>query len=393
MYDCYSDPSKKEFSARVVEAAGNSIAIEPNYFFPGGGGQASDRGEISCKGRKAKVIGVAEERGKLLLKLEGPVPAAGEPVDCRIDWARRYPMMKAHTAEHILFQALSRQFDKIYPEKVTLEPNSYSLFVRYPSPLDWDKVLAAEKLVNSIIREGRPVHEGLAAKDDLPDDVRVKLERIGEEAVRIIAVENFDKVACSGLHVGNTSEISQFCVSRITSDGPGVWKIDFLVGNEAADFLLESSKAALSSMQILGTGLDRLESTLVNSKEREAQALIVTKELAEMAIAGLKPEEKNGLNLYLRVFPAMEPKIVQEWASKLARNEKTVVIFAVKGVERAFLLFGKSKDISLDVRTIGAEAFKLMGGKGGGNEFFVSGSGDAEKLGEALKLIANAVEK
>ena len=169
--------------------------------------------------------------------------------------------------------------------------------------------------------------------------------------------------------------------------------VSFSVGNEAADFLLESSKAALSSMQILGTGLDRLESTLVNSKEREAQALIVTKELAEMAIAGLKPEEKNGLNLYLRVFPAMEPKIVQEWASKLARNEKTVVIFAVKGVERAFLLFGKSKDISLDVRTIGAEAFKLMGGKGGGNEFFVSGSGDAEKLGEALKLIANAVEK
>ena len=388
MHECYSDPYRKEFSTNVVEASGSSISISPNFFFPGGGGQASDRGEISWEGGKAKVVDVVEEAGRVRLKIDGTAPSAGTEVKCSIDWARRHPLMKAHTSEHMLFQALSRQFPGIQPEKVTLEPGAFSLFIRHSGHLDWDKVLAAEKLVNGIIREDSMVREAVVGKSDVSGDVRIKMERLaGEADVRIVEVEGFDKVACSGLHVKNTGEVGVFCVQRITSDRPGIWKIDFLVGDDALGFLLESSKAALSSVQILGTGLDRLEKTLINAKEREAQALIAMKELAEMAFEALKPEEKNGLHLYLRIFPAMEPKILQEWASKLARKEKTAVLFAVRGTERAFLLFGKSKDVGIDVKTLGAEAFRLMGGKGGGNEFFVSGGGDPAKLGDAVKFL------
>jgi len=205
--------------------------------------------------------------------------------------------------------------------------------------------------------------------------------------VRVVEVEDFDKVACSGLHIRATDEIGAFCVQRITSEKPGIWKIDFLVGIEALDFLLDTSRVALSSAQILGTGTDRLEKTLINARAREELALIATRELAEMAFSSLKPEEKGGILVYSRVFPAMEQKLLLEWVAKLTRKEKTVAVFAVQGAEKAFLTVGKSKDAALDVKKIAAEAFKLMNGKGGGNEFFASGSGDAAKLEEAIALI------
>ena len=384
---CYEDQYKQDFTAKAISSSNGLLAIEPDYFFPGGGGQASDRGTVSWNGGSAKVVDVLEAG----LKLEGEIPKVGEMLQCKINWERRYPMMKAHTAEHMLFQSLSRQFPSISPEKVTIEPNSYSLFVRHSSPLDWGKVLAAEKLVNQAIREGRKVSEMMVEKESVGKDVRIKQERIEGSDVRVISIEDFDKVACSGLHVKSTGEISAFCVQRIASEKPGIWQIGYLIGSEAVDYLLESSKAALSSAQILGTGTDRLEKTLINAKEREAQALLAMKGLAEMAFSSLKPEQHNGASLYFRVFPAMEQKILQEWASKLVRKEKTFVIFAVKGAEKAFLTFGKSKDLATDVKKLANEAFKMMNGKGGGNEFFATGSGDPARLDEAIALIRAAI--
>lgn len=379
----------KSFTARISAAERRGaellLSLEPNYFFPSGGGQGADRGELSWKGGKAKVLDVIEENGGLRVRIEGDVPEEGAHVDCSIDWERRHSLMKAHTSEHTLFQALSREFPGIQPEKVSLEPGAFSLFVQYSRPLEWSKVLAAAKTVNQIIREARPVSAKIVGKNEVPEDVRIKAERIGEEEVRIIEVEGFDRVACSGLHVKNTEEIELFCVSRITSDRPGIWKVDFLTGSEALEFLLSTSAAALSSAQILGTGLDRMEKTLANMKDEDARARSAMKELAEIAFASLIPEEKRGVHLYMRVFSSIEPKLLQEWASRLVRKERTMVIFAIRGAERAFLIFGRSNDIPLDVRGIGAEAFKLMGGKGGGNEFFVSGSGEAGRLDAAIE--------
>jgi len=384
---CYEDPYKQDFTAKAASSSNGLLAIEPDYFFPGGGGQASDRGEIAWAGGKAKVIDVLEAG----LKLEGEIPKVGEQLQCKIGWERRYPMMKAHTAEHMLFQSLSRLFPSISPEKVTIEPNSFSLFVRHPSPLDWEKVLVAEKLVNEKIREGKQVSASFSKKEDVGKDVRIKQERIEGPDVRVISIEDFDKVACSGLHVKNTGEISAFCIQRIASEKPGIWQIGYLIGSEAVDYLLESSKTALSSAQILGTGTDRLEKTVANMKDDELRAKAATKELAEMAFSSLEPEQHNGVSLYFRVFPAMEQKILQEWASKLVRKEKTFVIFAVKGAEKAFLTFGKSKDLATDVKKLANEAFRLMNGKGGGNEFFATGSGDSDKLDEAIALIKAAI--
>jgi alanyl-tRNA synthetase len=301
--------------------------------------------------------------------------------------------MKAHTAEHMLFQALSRVFAGIRPEKVSLEPNAFSLFVGHAGPLDWDGVLSAVKMVNQVIRDARPVSVKVVRKSEVPADVRIKMERIEEDEVRIVEVEGFDKVACSGLHVKNTNELGAFCVSRITSEKPGIWKVDFLHGDEAVDFLLSSSKVALSSSQILGTGIDRLERTVANLLAEEEKRRREAKELAELALAGLKSEEHNGLNLYVRTFSYLDQKLLQEWAGRLAKRGRTVVVFAVKSDESASIVAGRSKDLVLDMRKIGGEALRLMGGKGGGSESFICGSGAPEKLDEAIRFIVSNAKR
>src|SRR5690606_18113509 len=79
------------------------------YFYPTSGGQAHDTGTIN---QWPVIDVVAGENGQILHVLEAlpsPVPEPS-PVECVIDWQRRYDHMQQHSGQHLLSQLLYRLF-------------------------------------------------------------------------------------------------------------------------------------------------------------------------------------------------------------------------------------------------------------------------------------------
>ncbi|MDO9577590.1 MAG: alanine--tRNA ligase-related protein [Candidatus Cloacimonadales bacterium] len=73
------DSYLEEFPAKVTETsiAENAIVLDRTAFYPTGGGQPCDFGEIEFAGKISQVVAVKKIEGKILHFLEGELPEAG----------------------------------------------------------------------------------------------------------------------------------------------------------------------------------------------------------------------------------------------------------------------------------------------------------------------------
>ena len=107
---CYTDAYARSTASRVrhVEVGDATLVVlDRTVFYPGGGGQPSDRGLLlrATDGRTWTVRGARKAGGEIVHELEpgdGDPPSVGDVVEVDLDWARRFALMRTHTALHAL---------------------------------------------------------------------------------------------------------------------------------------------------------------------------------------------------------------------------------------------------------------------------------------------------
>ena len=105
--DCYVH----EFTANITEIEDNFIVLDGTYFYPQGGGQPGDTGNIAG----VKIADTKKDTdGKILHYFDVECNlSVGQSVQCSVDWPRRYAHMRIHSAshivEHFLFQHSENQ--------------------------------------------------------------------------------------------------------------------------------------------------------------------------------------------------------------------------------------------------------------------------------------------
>src|SRR5205823_1383816 len=98
----HTDSYRREMDAVVTQVEGNRVALDQTVFYAQSGGQPADYGILSWSDGQSKVIDVRRQGEVIWHQLEGPIPSEGTQVHGQLDWARRYALMRAHTALHIL---------------------------------------------------------------------------------------------------------------------------------------------------------------------------------------------------------------------------------------------------------------------------------------------------
>jgi misacylated tRNA(Ala) deacylase len=107
-----TDSYLQEFTAKVVDVSEQGVVLQETAFYPGGGGQPADAGVLTdAKGKTFPVTGLQRIEGKLIhLIPETDRPAVDDLVKGKIDWQRRYLLMRTHTALHILCGVIWRDY-------------------------------------------------------------------------------------------------------------------------------------------------------------------------------------------------------------------------------------------------------------------------------------------
>ncbi len=183
---CYRDAYARSAEARVLEvAAGDGpplVVLDTTGFYPGGGGQPSDRGLIlrAADGRAWTVKAARRIGGEIVHELEpsddGELPAAGDLVRVDVEWARRYALMRTHTALHTLCGVVWRDYGALVTGG-NMEPGTGRMDFEFET-MSGDLVGEIEAKVNEELRLARDVRVQVLPRDEafaIPDLIRTKV--------------------------------------------------------------------------------------------------------------------------------------------------------------------------------------------------------------------------
>ena len=217
-----TDSYIQEFDAVVVEAVDKGVVLDRTAFFPGGGGQPSDTGVLKHGDNEYAVTKLSRSDGRLLHGLDRGTPPVGESVHGVIDWERRYPLMRTHTALHILCGVIWRN----YGAKVTggdMKPLAARMDFELEQ-MSADFAREVEALANNEVESQRPVEIQTLPREEafaIPDLIRTKINLLPPsiQQVRTVNIVDLDLQADGGTHVANTGEVGRIRVVGHESKG------------------------------------------------------------------------------------------------------------------------------------------------------------------------------
>ena len=217
------DAALLECQATVVAVADGAVVLDRTVFYPLGGGQAGDAGELElADGQRIPIVdtrkGAADGAfpGDVMhIAAPGSAMSAltpGTALVARIDAARRRAHMRFHTTTHLLCA--------LVPKPV----NGCSITVSYArldfhmtEPLDKDELTLG---IARLVAEAHPVRHRwiseaeLDANPGLVRSMSVQPPR-GLGRVRVLEIEGVDLQPCGGTHVANTADIGSIVVTKI----------------------------------------------------------------------------------------------------------------------------------------------------------------------------------
>ncbi|MDO5322611.1 MAG: DHHA1 domain-containing protein [Clostridia bacterium] len=389
----YDDSYMKEFDAEVVRAElrnGRTIvALNQSAFYPTSGGQPYDTGTIN----DARVTDVfVDEGGEVWHEVDAPLEV-GEKVHGRIDWARRWDHMQQHGGEHMIAGAVyALTGGMTIGLHLGAEVSSIDVQFADGSPhMDAETIARIEDYVNERIQQDAPIRCWFPDGSELASLPLRKAPTV-KEHVRIVAMGDFEMVACGGTHPSSTGQIG---LVKIVSAAPerGKLRLSFVCGMRAYRDYRQNYNCAWAAANLMSTRPEKLpellEGTLQRLKDAERELNRLRRErLLESVPVLLEHAETlpGGGKLVCRLADC-DPADLKELASKLIEADGVVALLGAKNGEKCNFVFARSANVDLQMGRLLSEAAKPLGGKGGGRPDFAQGGGPAEVLDVARAIL------
>jgi Ser-tRNA(Ala) deacylase AlaX len=191
----WEDPYLTEIKSKITERNGGMIKLDRTIVFAFSGGQQSDSGSIG-----GYEILEARKEGKLIVYRiqEDNILKAGDEVDVRIDWNKRYRLMKLHFAAELVLELIYKNYN--LPEKIGANITEDKARVDFcwkgniseTFPFLMDRI-------NALVAEDREIISCFSDK---------------ESETRYWEIVGFAKVPCGGTHLKKTGEIGPIRLKR-----------------------------------------------------------------------------------------------------------------------------------------------------------------------------------
>lgn len=236
LQDCYM----KEFEAKVVRIDKSNrklLILDKTAFYPNSGGQLNDTGIITTsKGEEFNVVNVLKKGGEIVHELDREIDLKeikeGDVVKGKIDWQRRYKLMRSHTAAHIISEIIHKETGaRITGNQISLERIRIDFDLEN---FDRAKLQDYIKKANEIVEQALQIKtyflereeafknpDLFSLRDVLPPEVK---------ELRIVDIVGFDIKACGGTHVANTKEVGRFEFIDAENKGKNNRRVYFRIG-------------------------------------------------------------------------------------------------------------------------------------------------------------------
>ena len=212
----------KEFEAVVKNVTDNKFAVfDKTAFYTSGGGQPHDTGVVICNNEEYPVVYAGKFSGQISHEISKPGLKAGDKVIGKINWERRYNLMRMHTAAHIIDAVLYKEAGALCTGNqlgVDKSRIDFSLEV-----LDREKMQSYIDIAKDYVRKAIDVKIYFMKREEalkIPGVVKLASVMPPEvEELRIVEIPGVDLQADGGTQVRNTSEVGEIKFLSVENKG------------------------------------------------------------------------------------------------------------------------------------------------------------------------------
>lgn len=360
-------PYTTEWKADVVsvEQKENAahVTLTETAFYPGGGGQPSDRGTIDG----IPVEDVYESDGHVIHVL-GRAPEH-KAVTCVVDLERRFDLMQQHSGQHLLSAVLFRLY-QCKTSSLHMGMDELSIDVAM-SDMPQQMLTNVEDEVNAHIYKDLPVVISVVTPE-AAGEMMLRKTPPKEGEVRIVEITSIDRTPCCGTHVRRTGEIGIVKIVKTEKRGAET-RVYFKCGKRALkDY---------QSKQDIVTGLVHLyrmseNEVLPKTEALAAQLRNTQKELTEIKDKMLKAEAKDiaasaTSKVLEKAYGDRSFADISTLAKYLLEAGEFVIILTSLPDKR--LLFARSGRFDVNCGKMLKENLASFNGKGGGKDNWANG--------------------
>ena len=245
----YEDVSSQNFEASVLaclplvgddlpEGATHGIVLDRTCFYPEGGGQEGDYGNLTCDSASHSVLDT-RKIGELVIHLTSGPFEVGDMVHGELDWARRRQLMDHHTAVHIVGGAARRLLGPhIYQAGANKSVESARLDITHHRRLTRFDLDQIEALANEVVQNVSRTEKLTLDRKDADRKFGFDLYQGGAPKgsdIRILRIADHDIQACGGTHHDEPGRIGQIRIVRSNAVQDGVERLHIVAGQAAME--------------------------------------------------------------------------------------------------------------------------------------------------------------
>ena len=394
----YQDESIRHFDAKVLKVVeGQYIILDQTAFYPRGGGQEPDTGEIDG----IEVVEVTKQADVVVHKIKAGrrLPAEEQTVRGTVNGKRRDLITKHHTATHVLNSSSRNTLGSWVWQNSAFKEESYGrLDITHHSTLTREEVKKIERMANWVIRENHPVVIKTYDRGDAEQHFSFRIYQGGivpTSNVRIVNINDWDIEACGGTHVNSTGEIGLVKIVKSERIQDGVVRLEFVAGEAAVNYMQQLDNQLGHMAQALGSSREKvvesfdkaLEDAEAAKKKLRALIKVVSTSTAK-SISEQAKKLDTGIHLYTTYDDELDDEYHIAIGEKAISLDNQLVYLALvakgQGI-RVIVFAGEDACTKVNAGSIAKQVSIKLGGSGGGDNRFGQGGGRSkEKIKEAM---------
>jgi alanyl-tRNA synthetase len=406
----YQDESIRHFHAKVLSVVeGKYIILDQTAFYPRGGGQEPDTGEIEG----SKVVEVTKQADVVVHKIErgagggGKIPAREQTVHGTVNARRRDLITKHHTATHVLNSASRNALGSwVWQNSAFKEENYGRLDVTHHSTLTREEVKKIERMANWVIRENHPVIIKTYDRGDAEQQFSFRIYQGGivpTRDVRIVNINGWDIEACGGTHVKSTGEIGLVKIVKSERIQDGVVRLEFVAGEAAVSYMQQLDSQLASIAHTLGSSREKVVESFdkaMQDAEAAKKKLRAMLRVVSVPIAKSISEQAKRLDSGIHLYTTYDEELDDEYhiaiGEKAIEFDKHLVYLALlskgQGI-RVIVFVGEDACKKVKAGVIAKQVSSQLGGSGGGDNRFGQGGGRSKDRIKEAMLLAEEVAR
>jgi alanyl-tRNA synthetase len=397
----------------AAEGSDVEIALDRTPFYAEGGGQLADHGMLTFS--DGSVIEIADAQrpiGELLTVHRGRVVRGqveiGDSVLAQIDVERRKAVSRAHTATHLVHQAIRRALgDGAAQAGSQNDAGRFRFDFSSPGAVPDSALADIEAEVNDILLADLAVRAFVTTQDEAKKLGAIAMfgEKYGD-AVRVVEVGDYARELCGGTHAMRSAQLGTVKLLSEASIGAGKRRIEGLVGADAYSYLAREHLLVSQLSGLLNVGsdelVDRISGVLARIRELEKD---IEKMRGAAVLAGAgdlasTATEESGVTVVSHRAPDGADadglrKLALDVRGRLNGDRAAVVAVGTVSEGRPMIVVAvndAARDRGLRAGELVREAASTLGGGGGGRDDLAQGGGtDAAALDDVIRDFPSTV--